>query len=92
MNDAVEIVFHGQAATAAKKSRDKVLLDHARTLGALLIYVSEQHGTALRQLLFNDQCQMQRSLLLMVNGVRVLDLARELRSGDEVLVLPPIGG
>ena len=64
--------------------------------GASLIDLAEQlsarHGSAFRNLLFNQPGSFEPQFIIVVNGEAQSDSSRPLLEGDRVTFIPPVAG
>jgi len=65
------------------------------TLEEALRAVSEKHGRLFEQYVFDEKGNVRSHLLFLVNGRSIAllkGLNTKLRDGDEIAILPPVGG
>ena len=74
---------------------EDVQLWSAITIGELLTRLTEKYGEKFREYLYDERGTVQSFLSILVNGksIYVLQgLDTELKEGDSVAILPPVGG
>ena len=90
----VRVQYTAQLRTTVGRSEDEVELPEGSSLATLVGHLAERLDGANLHLISADG-QIHRSLLAVVNdsAVTARDAARvALRSGDTVILLPPIAG
>jgi molybdopterin converting factor small subunit len=88
----VTVRYLAQLRQAAGCTAETIDLDAPCSPQELLLRLADRHGDGFRQLLL-DRGQPQPSLLLFVGEEQVRgDASRQLRDGDEVLILSPMAG
>ena len=91
----VEVKFFTSLREITGKKVDKVQLQTAITVEALLILLSGRYGTEFREYIYNKEGNVQGFLSILVNGKNINALqgfSTELKEGDVVAILPPVGG
>ena len=91
----VEVKFFTSLREITGKKVDKVQLQTAITVEALLILLSGRYGTEFREYVYNKEGKVQGFLSILVNGKNINALqgfSTELKEGDVVAILPPVGG
>ncbi|MCJ7613194.1 MoaD family protein [Candidatus Bathyarchaeota archaeon] len=91
----VEVKFFTSLREITGKKVDKVQLQTAITVEELLILLSGRYGTEFREYIYNKEGNVQGFLSILVNGKNINALQgfnTELKEGDVVAILPPVGG
>jgi len=91
----VEVKFFTSLREISGKKVDKVQLQTAITVEALLTLLSGRYGKEFREYIYNKEGKMQEFLSILVNGKNINTLqgfSTELKEGDVVAILPPVGG
>ena len=91
----VEVKFFTSLREITGKKVDKVQLQTAITVEELLILLSGRYGTEFREYIYNKEGNVQGFLSILVNGKNINALqgfSTELKEGDVVAILPPVGG
>ena len=91
----VEVKFFTSLREITGKKVDKVQLQTAITVEELLILLSGRYGTEFREYVYNKEGKVQGFLSILVNGKNINALqgfSTELKEGDVVAILPPVGG
>ena len=91
----LRVEYTGQLRSATSRMDDSVELPDGASITSLLEHLGERYGDPVRSHLMTTKGQIQRSLLVVVNGVahaagHAATIA--LRDNDCVEFLPPIGG
>lgn len=89
------VEYAAQLRAAVGRQADEIELPDGSTLAELLEHLASHCGRAAEPHLLNDQGQVRPSLLLVLNDSAVFPsqaAGTVLRSGDRVLLLPPIAG
>ena len=61
-------------------------------LDELLQHLTEYYGEPLGKYFYNRKSQFAPQCLILVNNVFTLELGRTIIDGDEVSLVPPVGG
>jgi len=91
----LRVEYTGQLQSAVGRSEDRVELPDGATVSALLMHLGEKCGDHVRPHLLNPVGQIQRSLLVAINGTAHAAshaASTVLRHEDNVVLLPPIAG
>ena len=91
----VEVKFFTSLREITGKKVDKVQVQNIITVEELLTQLSKKYGKEFREYLYNEKGQVRSHLSILVNGksTNVLQgLDTELKEGDTVAILPPVGG
>jgi molybdopterin converting factor small subunit len=89
----VTVKYMAQIKTAAGTGAEVVHLAQACSVRDVLRVLVERHGSALRQLLFTAEGQLQPTILLFVNDDQVQQPDQTwLGDGDRLTLLSPIAG
>ncbi|UCC58075.1 MAG: MoaD family protein [Candidatus Bathyarchaeum sp.] len=91
----VEVKFFTSLREITDKKVDEVQVQDTITVEGLLTQLSEKYGREFMEYLYNEKGKVHRYLSILVNGksVNILQgLNTELKEGDTVAILPPVGG
>jgi molybdopterin synthase sulfur carrier subunit len=91
----VEVKFFTSLREITGKKVDQVQSPHTITIEELLTQLSKKYGKEFREYLYNEKGKVHRYLSILVNGksTNILQgLNTELKEGDTVAILPPVGG
>ena len=91
----VEVKFFTSLREITGKKVDKVQVQNIITVEELLTQLSKKYGKEFREYLYNEKGKVHRYLSILVNGksINILQgLDTELKEGDTVAILPPVGG
>jgi sulfur-carrier protein len=91
----LRIQYSAQLRTVAGRSEDELDLSEAVNLLELLRRLAADHSREFATHLLTESGEVRPSLLLAVNGTAVsagAAAATELKTGDVVLLMPPIAG
>ncbi|HUE75043.1 MAG TPA: MoaD/ThiS family protein [Pirellulaceae bacterium] len=91
----VRVGYSAQLRTSIGRAEEDVELEAGSTLAALIEYLAARLDDAGKGHLVTPEGQIRASLLIVVNeAVTAADAAKStiLKSGDVVLLLPPIAG
>ncbi len=91
----IEVKFFTSLREITGKKVDEVQSPSAITVEELLTRISEKYGKEFKEYLYNKKGKVQRHLVILVNGksINVLQGSEtELKEGDTVAILPPVGG
>jgi molybdopterin synthase sulfur carrier subunit len=91
----VEVRFFTSLREITGKKKEEVQLQSTITVEELLTGLSKKYGEEFREYFYNEEGNVHDYLLILVNGksTNVLQgLDTELKEGDIIAVLPPVGG
>jgi molybdopterin synthase sulfur carrier subunit len=91
----VEVRFFTSLREITGKKVEEVQLQRTKTVEELLIEVSKRYGREFREYMYNGEGKVHSYLSILVNGrsINVLQgLDTELKEGDTIAILPPVGG
>jgi molybdopterin synthase sulfur carrier subunit len=91
----VEVKFFTSLREITGKKVDEVQLQDIITVEELLTQLSKKYGKEFREYLYNEKGKVHSYLSILVNGksTNVLQgLNTELKEGDTIAILPPVGG
>jgi molybdopterin synthase sulfur carrier subunit len=91
----VEVRFFTSLREITGKKKELVQLQNATTVEELLTGLSKKYGKEFIEYLYNEEEKVHTYLSILVNGksTNVLQgLDTELKEGDTVAILPPVGG
>lgn len=77
------------------KKQDQIVLSRAKTLQSLLKQLSRKYGDEFNDYLYDELGNVRGHLHLLVNGQSITalrGLRTQLKEGDQVAILPPVGG
>ena len=91
----LKVKFFTSLREITGKKVDQIQLQSIITVEELLTRLSKKYGKEFREYLYNEKGKVHRYLSILVNGksINVLQgLDTELKEGDTVAILPPVGG
>jgi molybdopterin converting factor small subunit len=91
----LHVQYAAQLRAAVGRNEEEVELPDGSSLAELLVYLAANCGPGAEPHLLTDRRQVRPSLLLVLNDTAVpsSQAARTvLRTGDNVILLPPIAG
>lgn len=91
----LHVQYTAQLRAAIGRNEEEVELPDGSSLAELLVHLAANCGPGAEPHLLTDRQQVRPSLLLVVNDTAVSSsqaASTMLRSGDKVILLPPIGG
>jgi molybdopterin synthase sulfur carrier subunit len=91
----VKVKFFTSLREITGKKVDEIHLQNAITVEELLTLLSEKYGKKFREYIYNKKEKVQDFLSFLVNGKNINVLQgfdTELKQGDTVAILPPVGG
>lgn len=83
------------SALAAYLNSEREFYMEADSIGELFKKLSERFGDAFKQRVFDESGQLRQYVVVYVNGRNISFLGgmnTSLKDGDEVMILPAIGG
>jgi len=76
--------------------REEVLeFSKGTTIKELLKHLSESHGQALKEYIYNERGRAKSHLQFLINGKSITTLKgfeTKLKDGDKIAIIPPVGG
>ena len=91
----VEVKFFTSLREITGKKADEIQLQNMITVEELLNLLSEKYGKKFREYIYNKKGKVQDFLSFLVNGrnINVLQgFDTELKQGDIIAIIPPVGG
>jgi len=91
----VEVKFFTSLREITGKKSDEVQLQNIITVEELLTLLSEKYGKKFREYIYNKKGKVHDFLSFLVNGrnINVLQgFDTELKQGDIIAIIPPVGG
>ena len=91
----VKVKFFTSLREITQKREEKIELPEAATVEGLLNLLSERHGRKFTEYVFGEAKRARSDLQFLVNGRSITMLQgfkTKLENGDEVAILPPVGG
>jgi molybdopterin synthase sulfur carrier subunit len=91
----VEVKFFTSLREITGKKVDEIQLQSIITVEELLTLLSEKYGKKFREYIYNKKGKVYDFLSFLVNGKNINVLQgfdTELKQGDTVAILPPVGG
>jgi len=91
----IEVKFFTSLREITSKTVDEIQLQSTTTVEELLTLLSEKYGKKFREYLYNKKGKMHGYLSILVNGKNINVLQgfdTQLKEGDTVAILPPVGG
>jgi molybdopterin synthase sulfur carrier subunit len=91
----VEVKFFTSLREITGKKADEIPLQTVSTVEELLNLLSEKYGKKFREYIYNKKGKVQDFLSFLVNGrnINVLQgFDTELKQGDIIAIIPPVGG
>lgn len=91
----IKVKFFTSLREITNKKVDEIQLKNAITVEELLAILSEKYGKKFREYIYNKKGKVQDFLSFLVNGknINVLqELDTELKQGDILAIIPPVGG
>jgi molybdopterin synthase sulfur carrier subunit len=91
----VEVKFFTSLREITGKKVDEIQLQNVITVEELLTLLSEKYGKKFREYIYNKKGKVQDFLSFLVNGKNINFLQgfdTELKQGDIIAIIPPVGG
>jgi molybdopterin synthase sulfur carrier subunit len=91
----VEVKFFTSLREITGKKADEIQLQRVITVEELLNLLSEKYGKKFREYTYDKKGKVQDFLSFLVNGrnINVLQgFDTELKQGDIIAIIPPVGG
>jgi molybdopterin synthase sulfur carrier subunit len=91
----VEVKFFTSLREITGKKVEEIQLQSVITVEELLILLSEKYGKKFREYIYNKKGKVHGFLSFLVNGKNINVLQgfdTELKQGDIIAILPPVGG
>ena len=91
----VEVKFFTSLREITGKKADEIQLQNVITVEELLNLLSDKYGKKFREYIYNKKGKVQDFLSFLVNGrnINVLQsFDTELKQGDIIAIIPPVGG
>jgi molybdopterin synthase sulfur carrier subunit len=91
----VEVKFFTSLREITGKKSDEIQLQNVITVEELLTLLSEKYGKKLREYVYNKKGKVQDFLSFLINGKNINVLQgfdTELKQGDTIAIIPPVGG
>jgi len=91
----VKVKFFTTLREIVGKKEEQVELSRSVTVEALLRHVSKMYGKEFQDYVYDELGNVRGHLHFLVNGKSITalqGLKTKLREGDQVAILPPVGG
>jgi len=91
----VQVKFFTTLREIVGKKEEQIELSRSVTVEALLRQVSKTYGKEFQDYLYDELGNLRGHLHFLVNGKSITalqGLKTQLREGDQVAILPPVGG
>ena len=91
----VEVKFFTSLREITCKKVDEIQLQSVITVEELLTLLSEKYGKKFTEYIYNKKGKVQNFLSFLVNGKNINVLQgfdTELKEGDIIAIIPPVGG
>jgi molybdopterin synthase sulfur carrier subunit len=91
----VEVKFFTSLREITGKKTEEIQLHNTVTVEELLTLLSDKYGKQFREYVYSKKGKVQGFLSFLVNGknINVLEgFGTELKEGDVLAILPPVGG
>jgi molybdopterin synthase sulfur carrier subunit len=91
----VEVKFFTSLREITGKKSDEIQLQNVITVEELLTLLSEKYGKKFREYVYNKKGKVQDFLSFLINGKNINVLQgfdTELKQGDTIAIIPPVGG
>jgi molybdopterin synthase sulfur carrier subunit len=91
----VEVKFFTSLREITGKKTEEIQLHNTVTVEELLTLLSDKYGKQFREYVYSKKWKVQGFLSFLVNGknINVLEgFGTELKEGDVLAILPPVGG
>jgi molybdopterin synthase sulfur carrier subunit len=91
----VKVKFFTTLREIVGKKEEQIELSRSVTMEALLRQVSKTYGKEFQDYLYDELGNLRGHLHFLVNGKSITalqGLKTKLREGDQVAILPPVGG
>jgi len=91
----VEVKFFTRLREITAKKIETIQLQNSITVDELIILLAERYGKNFREYIYNKKGKVQVFLSFLVNGrnINVLQgFDTELKEGDIIAIVPPVGG
>jgi molybdopterin synthase sulfur carrier subunit len=91
----VEVKFFTSLREITGKKADEIQLQSVITVEELLTLLSERYGENFREYVYDKEGKVHGFLSFLVNGKNINVLQgfdTELKQGDVIAILPPVGG
>jgi molybdopterin synthase sulfur carrier subunit len=91
----VEVKFFTSLREITGKKADEIQLQSVINVEELLNVLSEKYGEKFREYIYNKKGKVQDFLSFLVNGrnINVMQgFDTELKQGDIIAIIPPVGG
>jgi molybdopterin synthase sulfur carrier subunit len=91
----VEVKFFTSLREITGKKSDEIQLQNVITVEELLTLLSEKYGKKFREYIYNKKGKVQDFLSFLINGKNINVLQgfdTELKQGDTIAIIPPVGG
>jgi len=91
----VEVKFFTSLREITGRKVEEVQLENSITVEELLAELSKKYGKEFREYIYNQKGKVYDYLSILVNGKStntLQGLNTELKDGDTIAILPPVGG
>jgi molybdopterin converting factor small subunit len=89
----LKLDYAGQLGIAAGASAEEVDVSPGSTIAEIIVAAAGRHGSGFAELVQNRAGEIERTLLVAIDGEQVTDLGRQVGdSARELMILPPIAG
>ena len=92
---SVKVKFFTTLREIVGKKEEQMQLSDSSTLEALLKQLSKKHGAAFQDYMYDESGRIRGHLQVLINGKNASTehwMKTRLREGDEIVILPPVGG
>lgn len=91
----VKVKFFTVLREITQRREEEIELPNAATVEGLLKVLSERHGRKFTEYVYDKAKKVRSDLQFLINGKSTTTLQgfkTKLENGDEVAILPPVGG
>lgn len=91
----VRVKFFTTLREITGKKEDEIEFSRALTIGLLMKQLSKKYGKEFNDYVYDELGNVHGHLHFLVNGKSIAglnDLKTKLKDGDQVAILPPVGG
>ena len=91
----VTVKFFTALREIVGKKEEELEFSRGTTVKELLKHLSEIHGQALKEYIYNERGRPKGHLEFLINGKSITTLKgfeTKLNDGDKIAIIPPVGG